>query len=95
MSDNYIDLYKNYDISKNKSEPILTKYEYTKILGMRAQQIANGSEPLIKVTKDLDNEVLIAKEELRQRKTPIIIERKIGENEFEYWKLEDLTIYSN
>ena len=94
-SNNYIDIYKNYDISKNITEPILNKYEYTKILGMRAQQIANGSEPLIKVTKDLDNEVLIAKEELRQRKTPIIIERKIGENEFEYWKLEDLTIYSN
>ena len=94
-SNNYIDIYKNYDISKNITEPILNKYEYTKILGMRAQQIANGSEPLIKVTKDLNNEVLIAKEELRQRKTPIIIERKIGENEFEHWKLEDLTIYSN
>ena len=93
MSDNYIDLYKNYDISKNKSEPILTKYEYTKILGMRAQQIATGAEPLIKVTEDLNDVVLIAKEELRQRKTPMILQRKVGINKFEYWKIEDLTSY--
>ena len=94
-SDNYNDLYKNYDISKNKSEPIMTKYEYTKILGIRAQQIAMGAEPLIEVTKDLDSVVEIAKEEIRQRKTPIILERKIGEGEFDYWKLEDLTIHTN
>ena len=93
-SDNYTDLYKNYDTSKNKSEPIMTKYEYTKILGIRAQQIAMGAEPLIEVTKDLDNVVEIAKEEIRQRKTPIILERKIGLNDIEYWKLEDLIIHS-
>ena len=94
MSDDYIDLYKNYDISKNISEPILSKFEYTKILGMRAQQIAMGAEPLIKVTKDLDSVVLIAEEELRQRKTPMIIQREIGKNKYEYWKIEDLIIYN-
>ena len=94
MSDDYIDLYKNYDISKNISEPILSKFEYTKILGMRAQQIAMGAEPLIKVTKDLDSVVLIAEEELRQRKTPMIIQREIGKNKYEYWKIEDLVMYN-
>ena len=94
MSDDYVDLYKNYDISKNISEAILSKYEYTKILGMRAQQIAMGAEPLIKVTKDLDSVILIAEEELRQRKTPMIIQREIGKNKYEYWKIEDLVIYN-
>ena len=94
-SENYIDLYKNYDISKNISYPILTKYEYAKILGMRAQQLAMGTEPLIEVTEDLDNVILIAEEELRQRKTPFIIKREIGINKFEYWKIEDLSIYNN
>jgi DNA-directed RNA polymerase subunit K/omega len=94
-SENYIDLYKNYDISKNISDPILTKYEYAKILGMRAQQLAMGSEPLIEVTEDLDNVILIAEEELRQRRTPFIIKRAIGINKFEYWKIEDLSIYNN
>ena len=92
--ENYMDLYKNYDINKNISDPILTKYEYAKILGMRAQQLATGTEPLIEVTDDLDNVVLIAKEELRQRKTPFIIKREIGINKFEYWKIEDLSIYN-
>ena len=92
--EDYTEIYKNYDISKNVTEPILTKYEYTKILGMRAQQIANNSEPLIKVTKDLDNPVAIAKEEIRQRKSPIILKRKIGVDQFEYWKLEDLKNYN-
>ena len=92
MADDYIDLYKNYDISKNISEPILSKFEYTKILGMRAQQIAMGAEPLIKVTKDLDNVVLIAEEELRQRKTPYIVARKINSKKTDFWKIEDMVI---
>ena len=94
MLDDYVDLYKNYDVSKNISEPILSKFEYTKILGMRAQQIAMGAEPLIKVTRDLNSVVLIAEEELRQRKTPMILQREIGKNKFEYWKIEDLVIYN-
>ena len=72
----------------------MTKYEYTQCLGMRAQQIAMGAEPLIKVTKDLDSVVLIAEEELRQRKTPMIIQREIGKNKYEYWKIEDLVMYN-
>lgn len=92
--EDYTEIYKNYEVSKNVTEPILTKYEYTKILGMRAQQIANNSEPLIVVTKDLDNPIAIAKEEIRQRKSPIILKRKIGEDLFEYWKLEDLKNYN-
>jgi DNA-directed RNA polymerase I, II, and III subunit RPABC2 len=88
----YTDLYQNYDISKNITTPNMTKYEYTQCLGMRAQQIAMGAEPLIEVTEDLDDVILIATEELRQRKTPFIIKRKIGDNEFEFWKIEDMII---
>ena len=95
LSDDNVDLYKKYDIKNNISEPILTKYEYTKILGMRAQQLAMGAEALIEVTEDLNDVVLIAEEELRQRKTPVIIQRNIGVNKFEYWKIEDLAVYSN
>lgn len=95
LSDDNVELYKKYDIKNNISEPILTKYEYTKILGMRAQQLAMGAEALIDVTEDLNDVVLIAEEELRQRKTPIIIQRNIGVNKYEYWKIEDLAVYSN
>lgn len=95
LSDDNVDLYKKYDIKNNISEPILTKYEYTKILGMRAQQLAMGAEALIEVTEDLNDVVLIAEEELRQRKTPVIIQRNVGVDKYEYWKIEDLAVYNN
>ena len=44
------------------------------------------------VTGDLDTPEKIAEEELRQRKTPYIIEKKVGKDKYEYWKLEDMTI---
>ncbi len=93
-SDDYVKLYKNYDISKNKTQPLLNKFEYTQCLGMRAQQIAMGSEPLIKLTPDLSDPIKIAKEEMRQRKSPFIIAKKFGDKR-EYWKLEDLTFDDN
>ena len=91
QSDDFTQIYENYDISKNITAPILTKYEYTQCLGMRAQQLAMGAEPLIKLTDDLNDPVLIAKEEIKQRKCPFIIEKKYG-NKVEFWKLEDLTL---
>ena len=84
--------YKEYDVSKNITEPIMSKYEYTQILGLRVQQIERGAEPLIEVTSDLDTPQLIAEEELRQRKTPFILKRKIGLDRYECWKIEDLSI---
>jgi len=91
ISEDHTNFYSNYDISKNITKPIMSKYEYTLCLGIRAEQLARGSEPLIKLTEDLDSPVLIAKEEIKQRKCPLIIEKSFG-NKKEYWKLEDLTI---
>ena len=84
--------YKDYEkIKKNYStKPNLNKYEKTKILSERAQQLANGSISFLKDTK-LSNTYDIALEELNQKKIPFIIKRPIV-NGFEYWKLEDLKI---
>ena len=93
-SDDYTKLYQNYDIKKNQTEPILNKYEYTQCLGMRAQQLAMGAEPLIKLTPELNEPISIAKEEIRLRKCPFIVAKKFG-NKREYWKLEDLSFDDN
>jgi len=81
----------NYEALKkyNKSKPILNKYEKTKVLGIRAAQLSNGAKPLITVPKHITDVLDIAGEELKQRKMPFIIERKIG-NKLEFWKIEDL-----
>ncbi len=81
----------NYEKLKktNKSKPVMSKYERTKIIGIRAQQIAAGSQPLIEVPKYITSTLEIAEIELNQRKTPFIIKRRVGSN-IEYWKIEDL-----
>jgi len=76
----------------HRSLPFLTKYEYTKILGVRATQIENGASSMIPVEDNVHDAYLIAKEELLQKKTPIIIKRPMPNGIIEYWKLEDLEI---
>jgi DNA-directed RNA polymerases I, II, and III subunit RPABC2 len=86
----YQNIIMNYNINNNKSINVLTQYEISVILGKRASQIAMGALPLIKVTSNM-NHIDIAEEELRQKKTPFIIKREIGERA-EYWKIEDLEL---
>ena len=83
----------NYENLKktNRSKPVMSKYERTKIIGVRAQQLSEGSIPLIEVPKHLTKTLDIATYELKMRKTPFIIKRNVGSN-IEYWKVEDLTV---
>ena len=90
---NYKDVILNYDELKktNISKAIMTKYEYTKIVGIRAEELARGAKPLITPKPGVINIEDIAQEELNKRKTPFILRRKIN-NQFEYWKIEDLDL---
>tara|TARA_B100000902_G_scaffold395060_3_gene452791 strand:- start:675 stop:1325 length:651 start_codon:yes stop_codon:yes gene_type:complete len=76
----------------HKTIPILTKYEKTKILGIRIKQLNNGAKPYIKVQENIIDNYIIAMLELKQNKLPFIIQRPIPNNTFEYWKLQDLEI---
>ena len=69
------------------TSPIMTKFEYARILGVRAKQINDGCAPLIET--DLVDGAAIALEELRQKKLPILIRRPIHGGH-EYWRPEDL-----
>jgi DNA-directed RNA polymerase I, II, and III subunit RPABC2 len=80
----------NYDFTKNKSLPKITKYEKALLVGKRAKQIEDGANPNVKVLPG-QNAIEIAEEELRQRKIPFIIKRPMG-NKFEYWKPADMEV---
>ena len=80
----------NKDI-KRRSRPILSKYEATTIVGMRAQQIAKGSAPFIDT--DESDPVDIAMKELRAKLIPVIVRRIMPDNISEYWRLSELTYY--
>lgn len=80
----------NYDFSKNKTPPKITRYEKALLVGKRATQIEKGANPNIKVLPG-QTSIDIAEEELRQRKIPFIIKRPIG-NKFEFWKPIDMEV---
>jgi len=75
----------------HRTSPILSKYEYSRVLGQRAAQIESGSKPYIEVDPNIIDGYIIALQELREKKIPIIIRRPIGKS-FEYWRLKDLEI---
>lgn len=76
----------------HRTVPILSKYERTRILGLRTKQINNGSKPFINVAEDIIDGYIIAERELLEKKIPFIIKRPISNDKFEYWRLEDLEI---
>ena len=83
-----VDLRKYETMKKTyKTPPYLTKYEKTKILSERAQQLTNGSEKFVE--GDFTSTYDIALKELQERKIPFILKRPYG-NTFEYWKVKDL-----
>jgi len=81
----------NYDCSKNKTLPKMTKYEIALVIGKRAKQIEDGANANIKVMAG-KNSIEIAEEELRQGVIPFYIKRPIG-NSFELFKLADMEFF--
>jgi len=70
--------------------PILTKFEYTRILGLRATQIENGAPLFISVDESIIDSYVIARMELEAKKLPFIIRRPLPGGKMEYWRLHDL-----
>ncbi len=71
----------------------MTNYEKTKVIGLRARQIEEGAKPYIKVPEGMTESHLIAQEELKQKKIPFIIKRRLPDGSFEYWRIVDLIIF--
>lgn len=76
----------------HKTIPILTKFEFTKVLGLRVKQLNTNSKPYIKINENNTDNYNIANLELKQRMLPFIIKRPLPNNTFEYWRLSDLQI---
>jgi DNA-directed RNA polymerase subunit K/omega len=74
----------------HRSQPFLTTFEQTKILGFRANQLSQGARPYIDVPEHVTKDLEIAKLELEQRRLPFIIKRPMPDGTFEYWRLADL-----
>lgn len=79
----------------HKTTPILTKYEKTRVIGVRCRQLENGAIPLVDLSQ-YDEERLsdyfIATLELNQRALPFIIRRPLPNGMSEYWNVRDLEV---
>jgi len=75
--------------------PILSKYEKTKLIGLRVAQLNKGAVPYVQLkhTTILDNS-LIAEKELKEKKMPFIIMRPLLNGKSEYWNVSDLEYIS-
>ena len=76
----------------HRTIPILTKYEYAHVIGLRASQINDGANPFVEIDKKIVDGHLIAQIEIRQKKIPFIIRRPLPGGGTEYWRLSDLEI---
>jgi DNA-directed RNA polymerase subunit K/omega len=76
----------------HKTVPFLTKYEKTRVLGIRSKQINNGGEIYIETPPNVVDGYTISEIELNNKKIPFIIKRPIPNGGCEYWKLADLEI---
>ena len=74
-----------------RTKPFLTKYERARIIGCRAEQLANGFNASVDTT-GMTDVIKIAEKELNERKIPLIIQRQLPDGEEEYWKINELDI---
>jgi DNA-directed RNA polymerases I, II, and III subunit RPABC2 len=102
MVHNYEEIYNLAKVVRNKDNividplhrtvPILSKYEKTRVLGIRAKQINNGAKPTTKFPEYIMDGYLIALKELEEKSIPVIIRRPLPNGSSEYWHLKDLEI---
>lgn len=74
---------------KRTTLPIMTKFEYSKLLACRTIQLANGSSPRVD-TKGLNSEYKIAEKELFEQKIPLVIVRRLHNGKEEIWRMKDI-----
>lgn len=76
--------------------PYYSKYEQTALLGIRKQQLADGSMPLVDTKEFISSNPLfleqVAQKEIYERKLPFIIHRRFPTGISEYWSASELSV---
>lgn len=74
----------------HRTLPFISKFEKTRIIGLRTIQLDNDAKPYITDIDNIIDSVTIAEMELKQKKLPFIICRPLPNGSREFWKLSDL-----
>ena len=78
--------------NNHRTYPFLTNFEKTKIIGFRANQIAQGGRVFTHVPPHMTDVLEIARKELEEKRLPYILKRPMPDGTFEYVRLVDLII---
>ena len=84
--------YERLESRKRICSPMMTTHELTKLIGIRAQQLSCGMNPMVIVSPDIMDTKFIAIQELLQKKMPLILRRFLHNDLYEDWRVEDLII---
>jgi DNA-directed RNA polymerase subunit K/omega len=89
------------DVSKYRSKPLMTKYEFDQLIGLRTTHLSRGATPFVDLPENFTIKSnmefrKIALMEMREGKLPYLVKRTLpfGKPECEYWKLSDLDLTS-
>jgi DNA-directed RNA polymerase subunit K/omega len=74
----------------HKSQPFLSQYEKTHILGKRANMLSQGARPFVAVPPHMTDVLEIAKLELEKRCIPFILCRTMPDGTHEMWRVSDM-----
>lgn len=85
------------DKSSYRSLPILTKYEFDQIIGLRIMHLSRGAPPLIEMDEGFTVESniqlrSIAQRELLDGRLPYMVKRVMPNGKAEYWRLSELDL---
>lgn len=69
----------------------MTKYEKSRLLGIRALQLSEGAPPMVNV-EGLRDVMDIAKKELMECKMPLIVRRKYPDGSYTDIKASDMIV---
>jgi len=81
-------------IVEKKSNPYMTKMEFTKLVATRAFHLKNGAPSSIHRTADM-HPADIAEVEIRRGIAPLAVKRRFPDGSYEVWRIKDLMIKSN
>ena len=87
----HTDFYKTMvkESQNRKSIPFLTKFEKSRIIGIRAQQLSQNMPALVDIS-DCTTPIEIALKELKEGRLPFIIRREMPNGSFEDWRVDEL-----
>ncbi len=78
------------------TQPYYTKYEFTALVAVRAQQISDGAKPLVSLDGLRASDPMfvwnVARREIEERKLPFIIRRQLPNNTMEFWSAMELEV---